>query len=134
MYLRPLPVKWEFPSLGWVKINIDGATRRYLGLATYWEYGGVYWEFLCISLCLGYFGCWVLWSYIWFEEIKIWDLLMYGLNVIMSWFVLHLLLGLLFRGCFVINEIFVLIIMEKSGLWLLIFFVKRMCALISWLI
>jgi len=56
---------------------------------------------------------------------------MYGLNVIMSWFVLHLLLGLLFRGCFVINEIFVLIIMEKSGLWLLIFFVKRMCALIS---
>ena len=22
--LRPLPVRWEFPSRGWVKINTDG--------------------------------------------------------------------------------------------------------------
>jgi len=25
--LRPLPVRWEFPSPDWVKINIDGAAR-----------------------------------------------------------------------------------------------------------
>jgi len=30
--LRPLPVRLEFPSLGWVKINIDGAIRGYPGL------------------------------------------------------------------------------------------------------
>jgi len=32
--LRPLHVKWEFPSPGWVKINIDGATQGYFRLAT----------------------------------------------------------------------------------------------------
>jgi len=32
--LRLLPVKWEFPSPSWVKINIDGATREYYGLTT----------------------------------------------------------------------------------------------------
>ncbi|XP_068483388.1 uncharacterized protein [Phaseolus vulgaris] len=32
--LRPLPIRWEFPSPDWVKINIDGATRGYPGLAT----------------------------------------------------------------------------------------------------
>jgi len=31
--LRPLPVRWEFPSPGWVKINTDGAARGYPGLA-----------------------------------------------------------------------------------------------------
>jgi len=31
--LRPLPVRWEFPSPGWVKINIDEAARGYPGLA-----------------------------------------------------------------------------------------------------
>jgi len=25
--LRPLPVRWEFPSLGWVKINTDAVVR-----------------------------------------------------------------------------------------------------------
>jgi len=34
---------------------------------------------------------------------------MYGLNVILSWFVLHLFIGLIFRGCFLIDEILVLI-------------------------
>jgi len=53
---------------------------------------------------------------------------MSGLNVIMSWFVLRLLLGLMFRKCFVIDRILVLIIVEKSGLGLFIFFVKGMCA------
>jgi len=32
--LRPLPIRWEFPSPGWVKINIDGSARGYSGLAT----------------------------------------------------------------------------------------------------
>jgi len=31
--LRPLLVRWEFPSPGWVKINTDGAARGYPGLA-----------------------------------------------------------------------------------------------------
>ena len=35
------------------------------------------------------------------------------------------------RGCFVIDGILVLIIVAKSGLGLLIFFVKGMCVLIS---
>ena len=59
---------------------------------------------------------------------------MYGLNMILHWFVLRLLLGLMFRECFVIDEILVLITLGKSGLGLLIFFVKGMCVLISWLI
>jgi len=32
--LRPLHVRWEFPSPGWVKINIDGAVKGYPSLAT----------------------------------------------------------------------------------------------------
>jgi len=31
---RLLLIRWEFPSLGWVKINTDGATRGYPNLAT----------------------------------------------------------------------------------------------------
>ena len=33
--LCPSPVRWEFPSLGWVKINTDEAARGYLGLSTF---------------------------------------------------------------------------------------------------
>ena len=49
--LRPLPIRWEFPSTCWVKINTDGAVRGYHDLAMYfpWEYEGFYWCFLCIS-------------------------------------------------------------------------------------
>jgi len=32
--LRPLPIRWEFPSPGWVKINTDAASRGYPNLAT----------------------------------------------------------------------------------------------------
>ena len=32
--LHPLPVRWEFPPPGWVKINTVGAVRGYLGLTT----------------------------------------------------------------------------------------------------
>jgi len=59
---------------------------------------------------------------------------MYDLNVILPWFVLYLLIGLMFRGCFVIDEIFVLITVRKLGLGLLICFVKGMRVLISRLI
>jgi len=47
--------------------------------------------------------------YILSRKLKTWGLLMYDLNVILPWFVLHLLLGLMFRGCFVIDRILVLI-------------------------
>jgi len=32
--LCPLPVRWEFHSPGWVKINTDGVPRGYLGFST----------------------------------------------------------------------------------------------------
>ena len=72
--------------------------------------------------------------YMFWRKLKSWDLLMSGWNVTLPWFVLRLLLGQMFLGCFVIDEILVLIIVEKSGLGLLIFFVKGMCVSISWLI
>jgi len=59
---------------------------------------------------------------------------MSGLKVILPWFVLCLLIGLMFHGCFVLDEIFVLITMGKPDLGLLIFFAKEMHVLISWLI
>jgi len=68
------------------------------------------------------------------EEAQKWGLLVSGLNVILPWFVMRLLLGLMFCGCFVIDEILVLISVGQSGLGLLIFFVKGMRVLISWLI
>jgi len=51
---RPLPVRWEFPSPGYVKINIDGAVKGYPGLTTcggifhgsMWEFIGVFFVFL----------------------------------------------------------------------------------------
>ena len=39
--LSPLPIRWEFPSPGWVKINTDGAARGFPGLATC---GGIFRE------------------------------------------------------------------------------------------
>ena len=41
---------------------------------------------------------------------------MHDLDVILPWFVLHLLVGLMFHGCFVIDEILVLITVRKTGL------------------
>ena len=89
-----------------------------------WEYEGVYWCFLCVSWCSNCYGCRVLWSYTCHGgSSKDGILVLYALNVL-----LLLLLGLMFRGCFVIDGILVLIIVGKSGLGLLIFFVKGMCA------
>jgi len=137
--LRPFPVRWEFPSSDWVKINTDGVAQGYLGLVTcrgifrgsMWEFIGEFSAFLDVhtALVLSFMELYMLW-----RKLKGWGLLVYGLNVIMPWFVLHLLLGLIYRGCFVIDEILVLITMAKSGLGSLIFFVKGMHVLISWLI
>ena len=92
---------------------------------------GVWGSLLMVSLCLLMFKLLWLWSvlelYMLWRKLKRWDLLVYGLNV-----ELLLLLGIMFRGCFVIDGILVLIIVGKSGLGLLIFSVKGMCMLISW--
>ena len=58
------------------------------------------------------------------KKLKRWVLLVYGLNVILPWFVLHLLLGLMFLGFFVIGGTLALITMGKSSLGFLIFFMK----------
>jgi len=58
------------------------------------------------------------------RKLKRWGLPMSGWNVILLWFVLRLLLGQMFLGCFGIDEILVLITVGKSGLGLLIFFVE----------
>ena len=138
--LRPLPVRWEFPSPDWVKINTDGAVRDYPGLAacgsifrgSMREFIGVFSAFLDVQTALiaEFYGViYMLW-----RKLKSWVLLMSGWNVTLPCFVLRLLLGQMFLRCFVIDEILVLITVEKSGLRLLIFFVKGMRVLISWLI
>ena len=64
---HPLLVRWEFPSLGCVKIKIDGAVGGSHGLATSSGiFVGVwrgYWWFLCFPWYPDCFSCWVLWSY-----------------------------------------------------------------------
>jgi len=67
------------------------------------------------------------------KKIKRWVLLVYGLNVIMSWFVLHLLLGLMFLGFLIIGGTLVLITVGKSGLGFPTFFVKGMHVLTNFL-
>ena len=137
--LRHLPVRWEFPSPGWVKINIDGAARGYPGLVACGSIFRGSMESL-LELSLRFLTFKLLWLlnfmelYMLWRKLKSWVLLMSGWNVTLPWFVLCSLLGQMFLGCFVINGIFVLITVEKSGLWLLIFFVKGMRVLISWLI
>ena len=78
---------------------------------------------------LSFMGLYMLW-----RKLKRWGLLMSGWNVILLWFVLCLLLGQMFLGCFVIDGMLVLITVRKLGLRLLIFFMKEMRMLISWLI
>jgi len=51
--------------------------------------------------------------YMLWRKLKRWGLLMYSLNVILPWFLPRLLLGLMFHGCFVIDEILVLITVGK---------------------
>jgi len=108
--LRPLPVRWEFHSPEWVKINTDGAARGYPGLSTC---GGIFvgvWGNL-LELFLRFLKCRLLWLlsfmglYMVWRKLKRWGILMYDWNVILLWFVLRLLLGQMFLGCFVIDII-----------------------------
>ena len=77
---------------------------------------------------LSFMDLYMLW-----RKLKRWILIMYGLNVILPWLVVHLLLRQMFLDCFVIDGILVLITVGKLVLRLLIFFVKGMCVGISWL-
>jgi len=61
------------------------------------------------------------------NKLKRWVLLVYGLNVILSWFVLYLILELTFLEFFIIGGTLVLL----SGLRFFTFFVKRMHVLTS---
>ena len=63
------------------------------------------------------------------KKLKRWLFLIYGLNVILPWFVILLLLGLLFLRFFIIGGKNVLIIMGKSNLRFLTFCVKAMLLL-----
>jgi len=96
------------------------------------EFIGVFSTFLEVQTALvaGFYGV----IHVVKEAQKMGGLLMSDWNVILLWFVLCLLLGQMFLGCFVIDEILVLITVTKLGLGLLIFFVKGMCVLIIWLI
>jgi len=101
-------------------INIDGAIRSYSGIAA------------CVSIFRGSMGSLLefslyflmfilLWLlnfmelYMFWRKLKSWVLLMSGWNVTLHWFVLRLLPRQMFLGCFVIDEILVLIIVEKSS-------------------
>jgi len=63
------------------------------------------------------------------NKFKRWVLLVYDLNVILSWFVLHFLLGLMLLGCF--SGTLVLTTMRISRLGFPTFFVKGMHVLIN---
>ena len=106
--IHPLLVRCEFPSPGWVKINTDNVVRGSLDLATC---GGIFHgsmrEFIGgFSVFLDVQTAWLLTFmelYTLLKKLKRWVLLIYGLNVILPWFMLHLLLELMFLGCFVIG-------------------------------
>jgi len=95
--LHLLPVRWEFPSPSWVKINIDGATRGSSSLAAC---GGIFHG----SMGEFIYGFSVFFDtalvaefmelYMALKKLKRWILLVYDLNVILFWLVLHLLLAL----------------------------------------
>jgi len=137
--LHPLPVRWEFPSPGWVKINIDGTTRGSPGLVAC---GGIFRG--SMGYFIGGFSISFIFRLFWLlnfmelymslKKLKRWVLLVYDLNVILPWFVLHLLLGLTFLGFFVIGGTLALITVEKLGLRFLTYFMKVMHVLTNLLI
>jgi len=59
-FFGSLPDRWEFHSPDWIKINIDGAARGYLGLSTHGgifcgslgEFIGVFYAFLKVQTTL----------------------------------------------------------------------------------
>jgi len=129
----------KFLSPNWVKINIDEALRGILVVLLVEVFSVRVWRSL-LAFSVRFLKFRLVWLlsfmelYMLWRKLKRWSLLMSDLNVILHWFVLRFLLGLMFHGCFVIDGILVLITVRKSGLWLLIFFVKKMYVLISWLI
>ena len=92
--LHPLSVRWEFPSPDWVKINTDGAARGILILLLVEVFFVEVWENLLV-LFQGFLKFRLLWLlsfmelYMLWRKLKRWDLLMFGLNVILPWFVLR---------------------------------------------
>ena len=128
--LSPLHVQWKIPSSGWVKINIDGAAKGFSSLVTC---GGIFcgnmeefisgfFAFLDVqtALVVEFYGIIHV-----IEQAQKMVLLVYDLNVILPWFVLHLLLWLMFIGCFVICGILVLITVWKSSLGFRVFHIFR---------
>jgi len=104
-------VRWEFPSPGWVKINIDGVVRGILVLLLVNVFSVEVWGSLLVfsfsvflevqtTMVVEFYGV----IHAIEEAQKMGGLLMSNSNVILTCFVLHLLLKLMFRGCFVIDE------------------------------
>jgi len=137
--LCPLTVRWEFPSADWVRNNIDGATKGYPGLSTC---GGIFYgsmeEFIGgfsvflevqTALMTEFYGFMYA-----MEETQKMSLTSVWLECDFALVCAAFTAKTDVPGCFVIDETLVLIIVGKSGLGLLIFFVKGMCIQISWLI
>ena len=110
----------------WLKLTLMGLLGDILVLLLVEVFFvGVWGSLLVLSLCFLKFR--LLWLlsfmelYMLWRKLKRWDLLIFGLNVILHWFVLYLLLELMFHGYFIIAGILILITLGKLGLGLLIF-------------
>ena len=111
-----------------VKLTLMGLLGDILDLLVVEVFSiGVWRSLLVVSLCFLMFR--LLWLLNFMELYMLWRKLKMGLtkvwldyDFVLPWFVLHLLLGL----------ILVLIIVGKSCLRLLIFFMKEMRVLVSW--
>ena len=137
--LHPLLVRWEFPSSDWVKINTDGAARGYPGLATCGgifrgsmkEFIGAFFVFLEVqsAMIAEFYG--VIHA---IKEAQKMGLTNVWLEcdsaLVCATFTVRTNVLWMFRN----REILILITVRKSGLGLLIFFMKGMCVLVSWLI
>ena len=134
LYIRFL--LWEFPSPSCVKLNTDGTARVLQVLLLLVVFYVRVWEnLLVVSLfSLMFILLWLLSFmdlYMLLNKLKRWVLLVDGLDVILSWFVLHFLPWLMFIGCSVIGVTLVLTTVKKSGLGFLTFFVKGMHVVIN---
>ena len=87
-FLHPLHVRWEFPSLGLVKINIDGVVRGYPDFVAF---GGIFRE--SMGKFIDFFWLSLIFELLWLlsllklymplMKLKRWILLVYGLNVVL---------------------------------------------------
>ena len=120
--LRPLPVRWEFFHQFELKLTLMGAARGILVLLLVEVFSVGVWESLLVFSMhfLKFRRLWLLSFmklYMLWRKLKRWSLLMFGLNMILPWFVLRLLVWLMFRECFIIDGILVFITVGKSSLW-----------------